>query len=444
MQTNHGLFPTPPSVSSKANSTGNSNPNQMSKAEEQKLDFLKLFCVELQNQTPDDTVDTSKMMQQLSSFTAVEQQIQTNDHLTKLVDLQVGTALNKTTDYIGKEVGIDSSSAELINGSANFNYKLPSESVKTNIQILDDKNNIVLSLPGQLDIGVHEYKWNGKTVDGKQMKDGTYKIKVSAHDVNGAPIIVDSLTTGRVDEAKLFNNKPKLIINGQPTAMDKIISISDSNKNSANIITPKTLAEGINYMGKSVTADFSTVDLVSNQAIIGYELYQDAHETQISIIDEKGKFIGNIIGNKTMGKHFQKWEGKMDNGSIVKDGQYKVSVQASGKKGEPIKVNNTAINGIATDVIESDGRISLKVNNVSIPLDNIKSVNIPNTGTAATNDINYGLNEEIKNTLQKLNSYLGPQANKNPEPTKHQANNTPATQQQTANVAASNNTNNNN
>jgi flagellar basal-body rod modification protein FlgD len=49
-------------------------------------EFLKLFIAELQNQDPTAPMDPTQQVSQLASFSAVEQQVQTNTTLTSLLN----------------------------------------------------------------------------------------------------------------------------------------------------------------------------------------------------------------------------------------------------------------------------------------------------------------------------------------------------------------------
>lgn len=56
-------------------------------------EFLKLLVAELQYQDPTKPMDTTELVQQMSSMSQVEQAVQTNARLTSILDqLQVGQA----------------------------------------------------------------------------------------------------------------------------------------------------------------------------------------------------------------------------------------------------------------------------------------------------------------------------------------------------------------
>ncbi len=70
--------------------------------------FLNLLVTELSSQTPLDPVDNNSFMQQMSTFSTMEEQKQLNDNLLALLDFQGVLArlqgLSEGSSLLGKEV----------------------------------------------------------------------------------------------------------------------------------------------------------------------------------------------------------------------------------------------------------------------------------------------------------------------------------------------------
>jgi flagellar basal-body rod modification protein FlgD len=64
-------------------------------------DFLQLLITELQNQDPTSPMDPTQSISQLASFSAVQQQVQTNSTLTSML---TSSALSQAEGVIGKTV----------------------------------------------------------------------------------------------------------------------------------------------------------------------------------------------------------------------------------------------------------------------------------------------------------------------------------------------------
>lgn len=70
-------------------------------------EFLHLLVAELQNQDPTKPADPTQYMSQLASFSAVEQQVQTNSTLDSLLAAQAGALVGHTvTSADGATSGI--------------------------------------------------------------------------------------------------------------------------------------------------------------------------------------------------------------------------------------------------------------------------------------------------------------------------------------------------
>ncbi|MHC5065309.1 MAG: flagellar hook capping FlgD N-terminal domain-containing protein [Planctomycetota bacterium] len=70
--------------------------------------FLNLLVAEMRTQTPLDPVDNASFMEQMSSFSSMEEQRELNDNLLKLLDFQGLLArlqgLSESSALLGKQV----------------------------------------------------------------------------------------------------------------------------------------------------------------------------------------------------------------------------------------------------------------------------------------------------------------------------------------------------
>ena len=78
--------------------------------------FLELLVTEMRTQTPLDPVDNSSFMEQMASFSTMEEQRQLNDNLLQLLDFQGVLArmqgLSEGSALLGKEVTFVNSAGE--------------------------------------------------------------------------------------------------------------------------------------------------------------------------------------------------------------------------------------------------------------------------------------------------------------------------------------------
>lgn len=155
--------------------------------------FLKMLTTQLQNQDPSEPMDVSQMTQQITQFSQVEQQVQTNTKLDKLVasnatvtrQSQLATASN----YIGREIETAGSSGQVYAGQGAFSYILPERAQSVELVIKNAAGETVFSGAGSTNPGRNVLLWDGKNSNtGNYEPDGIYSISVSAKDTKGGAL----------------------------------------------------------------------------------------------------------------------------------------------------------------------------------------------------------------------------------------------------------------
>lgn len=191
--------------------------------------FLVLLTTQLKNQDPIEPLDTNEFTQQLVQFASVEQAIDTNTNLEKMIDLQNGTQINNAVNYIGKFVRAEGNSGRLQEGVAAFTYDLPSLVSSAEITVTDDKGTVVFTGAGTTNVGLNDVLWDGSnSFNGQTMPDGTYKLAVVAKDANGEKINATTYTTGFVTSVNLADGETKLGIGKIELELDKILAVRDA------------------------------------------------------------------------------------------------------------------------------------------------------------------------------------------------------------------------
>lgn len=195
------------------------------KAQTNYQDFLHLLTTQLQNQDPTAPTDTNQLTQQIATLSQVEQQINTNSNLQKLISLFNTSTLNNVVGYIGRQVETDGDKGVLQNGKASFVYNLEKDAQSADVRILDYSGKVVLSASGTKVAGRNEVLWDGKDADGNQLPDGTYTIKVAAKDAAGADVKVTTSTVGMVSSVDTKDGATSLMLGDVPVALDKVHSV---------------------------------------------------------------------------------------------------------------------------------------------------------------------------------------------------------------------------
>lgn len=284
--------------------------------------FLVMLTTQLKHQDPLSPMDSTEFTNQLVQFANVEQQINANSNLEKLIKVGQINQTASAISYIGQTIEADSSlvplqggteeqtrTLKLADGTANFSYQLsdPAESVL--LKIKDADGNVVRTYTGTGSVGKRDILWDGKDGDGNLLDDGTYTIEPEALDADG------------------------------------------------NALAVKTYA-----INRTSNASFS------------YTLANEALTAKIMIKDLDGNTIRELDGKGDKGRHEVTWDGKNSNGKTMADGAYAVEVIASTNDNKAVDAGIT-VYGRVTDVAsDATNGTLLNMSGVVTTLDKVLTV----------------------------------------------------------------------
>lgn len=190
--------------------------------------FLTLLTTQLSHQDPLDPVDSSEFVQQLVSFTGVEQAVNTNSNLEQLISLLKLDQSASAVGYLGTTVEAEGDSTVLNGSFATFNYNLPVNAATTEIQILNAQGSVVFTAPGPTDAGDHTLAWDGRDNNGVKLPDGTYRISISARNSDGDLLTATTRISGKVTKVETVDGAVVLTVNGIGVPLDKVISVAET------------------------------------------------------------------------------------------------------------------------------------------------------------------------------------------------------------------------
>lgn len=182
-------------------------------------DFLKLLTTQLKNQDPTSPLDTSQFTDQLIGFSGVEQQINTNGKLDKLVDSQTTTALNaqltSSVNYIGKMVEVENNRFKMgATGDPKFSYEVPKGISNSTITIMTDTGQVIGTFKGKTEEGLQNLTWDGKDANGQRLPAGNYRFKVDMVNTEAKTIPAKTYTFGEVTSVEVKEGKTSVIVEG--------------------------------------------------------------------------------------------------------------------------------------------------------------------------------------------------------------------------------------
>lgn len=161
-------------------------------------DFLKLLMTQLQNQDPTSPMDTNQFTSQLVQYSSVEQQINTNSSLTKLIQLTQGGEILQSSSLVGKPVSVTSDHIALQGGKGAVQFDTAT-SQPVSLGVYSDsglklRDATLTSQPGH-----NTWSWDGRDTQGSVVPDGAYRV-VATTQSGGAtqalPFTISGTATG--------------------------------------------------------------------------------------------------------------------------------------------------------------------------------------------------------------------------------------------------------
>lgn len=144
------------------------------------------------------------------------------------------------------------------------------------------------------------------------------------------------------------------------------------------------ISEGVNLMGKQVTAETDKSVLKGGEASWSYTQGRAATGVKVEVIDKFGKTIATVLpDDMSSGDHTFKWDGKSADGTKQADGgEYTIKVTATDAQGSNITTTAKGrIDGVVTKVTNESGVNMVWIGDTKVPLDSVIGVTNPTTTT---------------------------------------------------------------
>ena len=190
--------------------------------------FLNLLVTQLKHQDPLDPLDTNEFTAQLVQFAGVEQQIQQNANLEKLLNLQETSQVAAMVNFIGTTVEVTGDTVPLEDGRAEFTYALGVNATDVTITVMNSSGLTVFVGEGETGAGKHTFVWDGKSAGGVDQPDGAYTVVVGALDRADTLLDVEQTVFGRVTGAGADDGAISLFLSDVTVSMDDVLSVKET------------------------------------------------------------------------------------------------------------------------------------------------------------------------------------------------------------------------
>lgn len=190
--------------------------------------FLKLLVAQLKAQDPLSPMEGTQFVQQLATFSQVEQAITQTKHL-ETVSLQLtGLQSNEAVGLIGKEVTVKGRTIGFDGVSpTGFSTNLVADAAATKVTIFDESGAPVRTMDlGPQKQGAVPVPWDGRNDSGGLVPPGSYTVKVEATDAAGEPVATTSDVRGRVVGVSFDKGYPEVLLDsGARAPISDLISV---------------------------------------------------------------------------------------------------------------------------------------------------------------------------------------------------------------------------
>ncbi len=193
--------------------------------------FLQLLIAELQNQDPTNPTDSTEMINQIASFSTVEQLSALNDTATSIYDSLTAMSLNSAVSFIGQSVlaeGDDISKTG--DGTTAVSFTLESDAESLTAHVYDSSGTIINSISlGATDSGAYTFTWDGANYTGAEVANGTYSVVFEAYDEDGDSLEVSTMVAGTVSGVSVENGVTVLTLSdGRTVNLEDVYSVVSS------------------------------------------------------------------------------------------------------------------------------------------------------------------------------------------------------------------------
>lgn len=189
--------------------------------------FLKLLVAQLKNQDPTSAQDPNAMVQQLTSFSNLEQLQNLGTQLQQIQVQNQGLFQAQVAGLVGKRILVPGTGVDLSGGKATIDVSLGANAANVSLTIKDATGNVVRVLPqGSMGAGLAKVEWDGKDAQGAALPNGSYTVEISATDASGKAVTAQTKSYVKVDAVSFQNGVVYLVGAGRTYTLSDVSEIA--------------------------------------------------------------------------------------------------------------------------------------------------------------------------------------------------------------------------
>lgn len=143
--------------------------------------FIKLLTAQVQNQDPLSPMDSTQFVEQLATFSTLEQQVRGNDSLASIATMISDLHAMLASEWLGKTVSVESSWVPYTGSAIDYQINAPDEANAAILTVRDGQGETVWS--EELDLSQAGFSWDGATNSGvKPESDTLFEFGIDLYD----------------------------------------------------------------------------------------------------------------------------------------------------------------------------------------------------------------------------------------------------------------------
>ncbi|MEO1172539.1 MAG: flagellar hook capping FlgD N-terminal domain-containing protein [Myxococcota bacterium] len=193
-----------------------------------KDEFLTLLIEQISNQDPLEPMEDTEFIAQLAQFSALEQQMVTNDLLENLEIGQVATVNTQVTSLIGSQVTVLAQDFEVASSGVvpELEIQLPFSAEAVTVNVVNSDGTTVKQIEmGSTAAGRNALPWNGLDDEGQPLPAGTYSVDVFATDTNGEELSGNLLVNAPVTGVTYESGAAQLLIGSVRVSPSAVVDV---------------------------------------------------------------------------------------------------------------------------------------------------------------------------------------------------------------------------
>jgi len=146
--------------------------------------FIRLLTAQVRHQDPLAPLDSTQFVEQLATFSTLEQQVKSTDSLSYIASAMADLQQMMASEWIGQSVSVPSSAIAYSGQPVAFEADLPAGTERAVLSVAAADGTLISQQ--ELAANGSGWQWNGETSAGVNAPPGRYLMAIEAFGANGS------------------------------------------------------------------------------------------------------------------------------------------------------------------------------------------------------------------------------------------------------------------